>query len=75
VICSAAFAGAVSTPAETANATIAPRNAFLVVNFFMCETFPLTDLTSGKPLRETLKLSGKTPRVGVSLKAVSRYAI
>jgi hypothetical protein len=49
VICSAAFAGAVSTPAETANATIAPRNAFLVVNFFMCETFPLTDLTSGKP--------------------------
>jgi hypothetical protein len=49
VICSAAFAGAVRTPAETANATIAPRNAFLVVNFFMCETFPLTDLTSGKP--------------------------
>jgi hypothetical protein len=50
VICSAALAGAESTPNETAIATNAPRNAFLVVDFFMCETFPLTDLTSGKPL-------------------------
>ena len=75
MIGSAAFAGVVSTPAETANATIAPRNAFLVVNFFMCETFPVTDLTSGKPSTKLLNLSANLAPLGVCMKAVSRYAI
>jgi len=40
----------------------------------MCRTFPVTDLTSGKPWQnlETLR---KYLALGVSMKAVSRYAI
>ena len=42
LIWSAAFAGTVNSPAETASATTAPRNAFRLVNFFMCGTLQLS---------------------------------
>ncbi|MBV5280349.1 MAG: hypothetical protein J0651_03595, partial [Actinobacteria bacterium] len=67
VIGSAAFAGTVNNPAVTASATIAPRNAFLVVNFFMYGTLQLKRPDIWQAKDKTLRTLRITHAIGVAI--------